>query len=70
MKYILVALVVLCSNVSIAQKREVLNTAYYIQNDNDAYKQSQCKLDIYIPDNSKGLPVIVCVNRQHKVDKM
>jgi hypothetical protein len=59
MKYILVVLVVLCSNISIAQKREVLNVPYYIQNDKDAYKQSQCKLDIYIPDNSKALPVIV-----------
>ena len=39
MKYILVALVVLYSNVSIAQKREVLNVPYYIQNNNDAYKQ-------------------------------
>ena len=58
-EYFVIVLLVLFSTETIAQKRAILNTAYYIQNDNDAYKQSQCKLDIYIPDNSKGLPVIV-----------
>ena len=60
MKYLLIFLCVLYSSITIAQKREVLNVPYYIQNDNDPYKQSQCKLDIYIPNNSsKSLPVIV-----------
>ena len=59
MKYILIVLVVLFSNVTTAQKREILNLPYYMQYDNDAYKQSQCKLDIYIPSNAKALPVLV-----------
>ena len=59
MKYLLIFLCVLYSNITIAQKREILNIPYYIQNDKDPYKQSQCKLDIYIPNNSKNLPVIV-----------
>jgi carboxylesterase type B len=60
MKYLLIFLCLLYSSITIAQKREVLNVPYYIQNDNDPYKQSQCKLDIYIPNNSsKSLPVIV-----------
>jgi len=44
-----------------AQKREILNTPYYSQKDiTDAYQESQCKLDIYLPNNNnKALPVIV-----------
>ena len=61
MKYVLVFLVVLYSNVTIAQKKEVLNIPYYSPKDiTDGYKESQCKLDIYMPNNSsKALPVIV-----------
>ena len=61
MKYILVFLVVLYSNVNFAQKREILNVPYYSQKDiSDPYKESQCKLDIYLPNNTnKALPIIV-----------
>ena len=61
MKYVLVFLVVLYSNVNFAQKREILNVPYYSQKDiSDPYQESQCKLDIYLPNNTnKALPIIV-----------
>jgi len=59
MKYILILLVLLYGNNIIAQKRAILNIPYYSDNNNDAYKQSQCKLDMYIPNSNKALPVII-----------
>jgi len=61
MKYILIFSLLLFGNNLIAQKRAILNIPYYSQKDiKDAYQQSQCKLDIFIPDSNKNpLPVIV-----------
>ena len=61
MKYILVFLALSYNNANFAQKREILNIPYYIQKDiTDPYKESQCKLDIYLPNKTnKVLPVIV-----------
>jgi hypothetical protein len=62
MKYLkILMLLVLFSLKLQAQKREILNTSYYSQKDiTDAYQESQCKLDIYLPNNNnKALPVIV-----------
>ena len=60
MKYILFFFIVLYSNSTFAQKTVITNLPYYPKNDtSDAYKKSQCKLDVYIPNNKKSLPVIV-----------
>jgi len=60
MKYLLFFSIVLYSISSFAQKTVITNLTYYSSKDtSDAYKKSQCKLDIYIPNNNKSLPVIV-----------
>ncbi|MSP07746.1 MAG: alpha/beta hydrolase, partial [Chitinophagaceae bacterium] len=62
MRYFKILMLLVLFSLKIqAQKREILNTPYYSQKDiSDPYKESQCKLDIYLPNNNnKALPVIV-----------
>lgn len=60
MRRILFAILLLNSIVVLAQKKEFKDIPYYNEaSRKDSYINSQCKLDIYIPDSKNPLPVIV-----------
>ena len=60
MKKILFLILLSNSMVVLGQKKEIKDIPYYNETSRkDTYINEQCKLDIYIPDSKKPLPVIV-----------
>ena len=60
LKKLATVLTLFCSSFAIGQSKEIKDIPYYSEAARkDSYINSQCKLDIYIPESKNPLPVII-----------